>query len=132
MRKRMAFILAVIIAISLIGCGDTVSHADSADNLMGDSEIYPTVMVDGRLYEWRRYMALCNGLPNDCIYYGEIIHVEGETPGNDCEFVSAFPVSGQIYTILENDEFLCLSLTTNWLKEAVVAFDLVEDDTTAE
>ena len=129
MRKRMAFILAVIIAISLIGCADTADYENSAGTLMGDTEIYPTVMVNGRLYEWRKYMALCNGLPNDSIYYGEIAHVEGETPENDCEFVSVFSVSGQIYTIVENDEFVCLCLTTDWLNEAVVIFDLVENDT---
>ena len=132
MKKLMAIILAVTIAISLIGCFDTDPHESSAGTLMGDTEIYPTVMVDGRLYEWRKGMALCNELPNDCLYYDEIIHVQGETPGNDCEFVSVFSVSGQIYTIVENDEFVCLRLTTDWLNEAAVIFDLVENDTSIE
>ena len=132
MKKRMAFILAVTIAISLLGCVDTVSHEVSAGTLMGDTEIYPTVMVDGRLYEWRRGAAVCNGLPIDSVYYDEIIHVEGEIPGNDCEFVSTFSVSGKIYTIVENDEFVCLCLTTDWLNEAVVIFDLVGNDASAE
>ena len=114
MKKLMAFILAVTIAISLIGCFDTDPHESSAGTLMGDTEIYPTVMVDGRLYEWRKGRALCNELPNDC------------------EFVSVFSVSGQIYTIVENDEFVCLRLTTDWLNEAAVIFDLVENDTSIE
>ena len=132
MKKLMAFILAVTIAMSLIGCADSAPHEDGAGTLMGDTEIYPTVMVKGRLNEWRRGTALCNGLPNDSIYYGETIHVEGDTPENDCEFVSAFSVSGQIYTIVEDDEFVCLCLTTDWLNEAVLIFDLVGNDATAE
>lgn len=132
MKKLMTYILAVTIAISLIACTDTAGSESGAGTLMGDTGIYPTVMVDGRLYEWRKGPALCNGLPNDSVYYGEIIHVEGETPGNDCEFVSVFSVSGQIYTIVEDDEFICLCLTTDWLNETVVIFDLVENNTSAE
>ena len=98
---------------------------DSAGTLMGDTEIYPTVMVDGQLYEWRKGAAICAELPNDCDYYGEVTHVEGGTPTNDCEFVSVFSVSGQIYTISENDECVYLCLTTEWLNETVVMFDRV-------
>lgn len=94
--------------------------------LMGDTEIYPTVMVNGQLYEWRKGAAICNSLPNDCVYYGDLTHIEGETPTYDSEFVSAFSVSGQIYTIPQNDDCVYLCLTTDWLNETIVVFDLVK------
>ena len=64
---------------------------NSTNTLLGADEIYPTIMVQGHLYEWRKGAAICNGLPDDCVYYGELIHVEGERPNNDSEFVSVFP-----------------------------------------
>ena len=102
---------------------------DSAGTLMGDTEIYPTVMVDGQLYEWRKGAAIRAELPNNSAYYGEVTHVEGKTPRNNCEFVSVFSVSGQIYTISENDECVYLCLTTDWLNETVVVFDLMTNST---
>ncbi len=89
--------------------------------LMGDSDIYPMVMVDGQLYEWHG----CDELPADCVYYGEIKHVEGKTPANDGEFVSWFSVSGQIYTVSGNSDCVYLCVTTEWLTEATVLFDIV-------
>ena len=96
---------------------------------MGAAEIYPTIMVDGQLYEWRKGTAICNELPSDCVYYGELTHVEGKVPSNDREFVSVFTVSGQIYIVPENDSCVYLCLTTEWLTETVVVFDLVTIET---
>ena len=99
---------------------------NSANTLLGADEIYPTIMVQGQLYEWRKGAAICNELPDDCVYYGEIIHVEGEKPNNDREFVSVFLVSGQIYAMPQNDTVIYLCLTTDWMENTVVAFDIVE------
>jgi hypothetical protein len=96
--------------------------------LPGADEIYPTIMVEGNLYEWRKGAAICSELPDDCVYYGELIHVEGETPNNNNEFVSVFSVSGQIYTVPETDTVVYLCLTTDWLENTVVVFDLVQQE----
>jgi len=93
--------------------------------LMGDSDIYPMVMVEGQFYEWRRGAAICDELPADCDYYGELTHVEGKTPANNGEFVSWFSVSGQIYTVSGNSDCVYLCVTTEWMTEATVVFDVV-------
>ena len=96
--------------------------------LTGGTDIYPTVMVDGKLYEWRKGRAICETVPDDGVYYGEVSYVYGKTPTKDCEFMSVFMVSGQIYTIPGNDELVYLRLTTDlspdWLNEKVVIFAL--------
>lgn len=99
---------------------------NSANTLLGADKIYPTIMIQGHLYEWRKGAAICNELPDDCIYYGELIHVEGEMPNNNSEFVSVFSVSGQIYTMSKTDTVIYLCLTTDWMEKTVVAFDIVE------
>lgn len=94
--------------------------------LMRGTGIYPAVMVDGHFYKWR-YL---HGRPKDSIYYGEIVHVDGKTPTKDCEFVSAFPVSGQIYIVPGNSERVYVYLTTEWMENQNVVFDLVEEGDT--
>jgi len=101
---------------------------DSANTLLGADKIYPTIMVQDHLYEWRKGAAICNELPDNCVYYGELIHVEGERPNNDREFVSVFSASGQIYTLPQNDTVIYLCLTTDWLENTIVAFDIVESE----
>ena len=103
---------------------------NSAGTLMGADEIYPSVMVEEQLYEWRRGVAICNELPNNCVYYGELTHVEGQTPTNNCEFVSVFSVSGQIYTLSENSDCVYICLTTEWMDKTVVVFDLAQSSET--
>lgn len=106
---------------------DNPEAPDGLDGtLPGASKIYPTVMVDGRLYEWRKGVAISYVQPTDSIYYGEVNHVDGNSPTKDCEFVSVFSVSGQIYVISENDNYVYLRLTTDWLDDVGVYFDLTE------
>ena len=107
-------------------------NEEGAGTLVGDTEIYPTVMVDGHLYEWRKGAAICNELPNNSMYYGELVRIDGESPTKDCEFVSVFSVSGQIYTVSENSDCVYLCLTTDWLNKTVVVFDLVAHDSPAD
>jgi hypothetical protein len=105
----------------------TVTTAgNTTGTLPGADEIYPTVMVEGRFYEWRRGAAICSELPEGCVYYGELVHIEGETPNDNKEFVSVFSASGQIYTVPQTDNVVYLCLTTDWLENTVVAFDLVD------
>ena len=125
----VAACLCLIIGLSV----PVVRYFDNLNNngtgtLMGDTEIYPTVMVNGQLYEWRKGVAICDELPNDSVYYGEVTHIDEETPTKDCEFVSAFSVSGQIYTVLENENCVYLCLSTDWLNETIVVFDLVSNN----
>lgn len=129
----MAVCLCLVVSLVIPIVVNTIKPKDdSAGTLMGDTEIYPTVMVDGQLYEWRKGAAICEGLPNDSVYYGELTHIDGQNPTRDGEFVSIFSVSGQIYTISENDACVYLCLTTDWLNETVVVFDLVTNCAPAE
>lgn len=93
--------------------------------LPGALEIYPTVMVNDHLYEWRKGAAIIKELPEDVVLYGDIIHVEGNAPQNNCEFVSTFDATGEIYTDENNSNLLYLKITTEWLENTFVIFDLV-------
>ena len=124
----LCLVVGVVIMVIRTNHPDENSEAPDGLNgtLLGASKIYPTVMVDGRLYEWRRGVAISNVQPTDSIYYGEVNHVDGNSPTKDCEFVSVFSVSGQIYVISENDNYVYLRLTTDWLDDVGVYFDLTE------
>ena len=90
--------------------------------LPGDNEIYPTIMVDGTLYEWLLGIALIDELPVGSTYYGKINHTNATTPENDCEFVSVFPASGRIF-VDPNKDLVYLELTTDWLEKQLVIFE---------
>lgn len=90
----------------------------------GFDEVYPTVMVDGKLYEWRKGMAIYDTLPETCVYYGQVKCVGRNSPEGDCEFTAAFMAEGDIYKCQE-DECVYICLTTDWLEDTVVAFDLL-------
>ena len=93
--------------------------------LIGAAEIYPTVMADGRLYEWHKGAAILEDLPKDCTLYRNINHIKGKTPQKNGDFVSIFQVIGQIYKS-SDERCIYLKLTTDWMQNAVVKFDLVE------
>lgn len=98
--------------------------------LPGAEEIYPTVMVNDKLYEWYKGEgnAIYSKLPDDCKFYGEIYHTKEIIPKNNCGFASVFDVSGEIYTTSSNN-FIYLKLTTSWTENTVVKFELINDVT---
>lgn len=85
-------------------------------------EIYPTIMVNGELYEWLFGKAIVNELPVGSAYYGKIRHADGATPQKDCEFVSVFSAEGSIF-IAPDKDLLYLELTTDWLERKFVIFE---------
>ena len=97
----------------------------SGGTLLGDTEVYPTVMVDGKLYEWRKGRAICVTVPEDLVYYGQVTHVVEKHPKNNCEFASVFNLSGDIY-ICPSDGCVYICVTTYWMKDTFVVFDPVE------
>lgn len=99
----------------------------SGGTLLGDTEVYPTVMVDGELYEWRKGRAICLDVPEDLVYYGQIIHVDKNRPKNDCEFRAIFDVSGDIY-ICPSDGCVYICITTDWMEDTFVVFDPVNTE----
>ncbi|MCR5206582.1 MAG: hypothetical protein K6E47_16255 [Lachnospiraceae bacterium] len=135
MNKAVIVTIMICLFLVLVGMAVMIGHrkiimVNDKDNepegtLLGASEIYPSVMVEGHAYEWRRGRAIV-GFPKDCVYYGEINHISGKKPNENCEFVSVFSVSGQIYTIPENADCVYLRLTTEWMEDRTVVFDLVE------
>ena len=94
--------------------------------LPGDTDVYPTVMVDGKLYEWRKGSAIRYAVPEDCAYYGQVIHVGRNIPKNDCEFASVFNLSGDIY-MCPSDGCVYICVTTYWMKDTFVVFDPVKN-----
>lgn len=90
--------------------------------LPGADEIYPTIMVDGTLYEWLLGKAIIDELPVGSVYYGKIYHTNGTTPENNCEFVSVFSVSGRIF-VDPNEDLVYLELTTDWLEKQIIIFE---------
>ncbi len=119
----LAACLCVLILGALVWQSIDMWHG--AGTLPGADEVYPTVMVDGKLYEWRRGKAVCDALPENCAYYGQVIHVGGNSPEGDCEFASTFLVDGDIYTIQEG-ECVYICLTTDWLVDTIIVFDLLQ------
>ena len=95
-----------------------------ANLLSRGTDIYPTVMVDGQFYHWKTTL---DELPDDSEYYGEITYSFAETPTKNGELMAVFKVSGQIYTVPGEHDRVYLCVTTNWLTEKVVAFDLVKN-----
>ena len=55
-----------------------------------------------------------------------LIILMGKIRKKNCDFVSVFPVFGQIYTVPDNIDYVYLQLSTNWAEEITVVFDLVE------
>ena len=94
--------------------------------LDGAMEVYPTVMVDGKLYEWRKGRAICVTVPEDLVYYGQVTHVVEKHPKNNCEFASVFNLSGDIY-ICPSDGCVYICVTTYWMKDTFVVFDPVKN-----
>ena len=98
--------------------------------LTGMSKIYPTVKVNGQYYRWK--MTTILEPPENSAYYGDVKYVYGKNPRKDCEFMSVFVVSGEIYTVPDNDEYVYLRLTTDltpeWLNETVVIFELSQPE----
>jgi len=121
-----ACLMLVVLAGTMALQNRNTTPEPSAGTLPGAQTIYPTVMAAGQHYEWRKGAAICASLPDTAVYYGEVTHVPGEMPVNDCEFVSVFPASGSIYTVPESDHCIYLCLTTDWMEDVVVIFDRVE------
>ena len=97
-----------------LGCGLMFPGAD---------EIYPTIMVNGELYEWRFGKAIIEALPVGSVYYGKINHMIGlTTPEYDRDFVSVFSASGRIF-VDPNEDLVYLELTTDWLENTIVIFE---------
>ena len=98
--------------------------AASIGTLYGADQVYPTVMVNGALYEWHKGDAIrFSGLPDGCEEYGEVSHTDADTPRSDGEFASLFQVSGTIYTLPGREDVVYLLLTTDWMEDTVVQFD---------
>ena len=125
MKKYVLLTLFLIVLLALAGCGS--ESTSSGPTLPGADEIYPSVLVSGKLYEWRRGAAILDELPQSSNYCASIEHTNGNILVEDGEFVSTFDVTGDIYTVPEDDSCVYLVLSTNWTENAVVIFDKVPD-----
>ena len=119
-------------ALSGGNTGNSV-NADSSgeDRLVGCRlyDIYPTIMVNGRLYEWKAYgRSVIDDwdLPKGCVYRGKILYMPGkEVPEDEREFVADYKASGLVFLDPEED-IVYLQMTTDWLDNKFVVFEPVE------
>jgi hypothetical protein len=124
--------LAACLCVLLVGAAvwknmGSTQPPKSGGTLPGDTEVYPTVMVDGKLYEWRKGRAICVTVPEDLVHCGQIIHVDKNRLKNDCEFRAIFDVSGDIY-ICPSDGCVYICITTDWMEDTFVVFDPVKTE----
>lgn len=124
--KIKVFLLIVILCTLLAGCAQEQTEETGDPTLLGADEIYPAVMVEDHIYEWRRGSAIMDQLPSDAERYGDVAHVEGSSPTANGEFVSVFTASGEIYTLPDEQDSVYLCLTTDWMEDTFVVFDLQE------
>ena len=111
----------------------------SAPNMesLGGLEIFPKIAVNGELYWWyygeNKWLSrhvfykwkkpgVVSDLPEDCVYYGEIKHVPGNKPTDDCEMVSVFPATGQIYVFPDDSSVCFVVITALALDREIVPF----------
>lgn len=133
-KKGYAVGAGVLAACLCLMIGLTVNHSKEGnppgcDEIIGCGslfgEIYPTIMVNGELYEWLFGKAIVNELPVGSTYYGKIRHADGATPQEDCQFVSDFPANGRVF-LDRSENLVYLELTTDWLEKQLVIFEPIE------
>ena len=120
---------AIAFFLLLTGCGS--GSESGGPTLPGSDEIYPAVMVEGSLYEWRRGAAVLDKLPDSAEYVADIKHSGERTPAENDEFVSVFDAAGEIYAEPDDDALVYLLLSTDWMQEKAVIFDRVRADENA-
>lgn len=125
--------VGILAACLCLTIGLKINHTQGKDQLIeknepygciipGGNKIYPTIMVDGTLYEWHFGVGLVDELPAGSTYYGKIKHTDETTPQKDREFVSVFDASGRIF-IDPDENLIYLELTTDWLEKQLVVFE---------
>ena len=137
MLKKVLTAIILMGLLSLFGCANTQDKEPTVSTLPGADVIYPTVLVGGECYQWRRGLAVMNedvvnnstSDPNEflknMVFYGEIIKGSSDHPEQDRELACVFDVSGSIYLDPNDENVVYLWLTTDWLEDGVIAFDKV-------
>jgi len=137
MLKKVLTAIILMGLLSLFGCANTQDKEPTESTLPGADVIYPTVLVGGECYQWRRGLAVMNedvvnnstSDPNEflknMVFYGEIIKGSSDHPEQDRELACVFDVSGSIYLDPNDENVVYLWLTTDWLEDGVIAFDRV-------
>lgn len=126
LKKKMLIFLTIIGLVAFFAGFILNDKKKYEGTLLGAEEIYPTVMVDNKLYQWHKGIAICDNLPATCEYYGQINHMNDSLPNKNYDFSSTFECEGEIY-ITTNIEFVYIKLNTAWLNHAIVQFDLIEN-----
>lgn len=137
MLKKVLTAIILMGLLSLFGCANTQDKEPTESTLPGADVIYPTVLVGGECYQWRRGLAVMNedvvnnstSDPNEflknMVFYGEIIKGSSDHPEQDRELACVFDVFGSIYLDPNDENVVYLWLTTDWLEDGVIAFDRV-------
>ncbi|MBR7089854.1 MAG: hypothetical protein IKI46_05110, partial [Lachnospiraceae bacterium] len=137
MMKKIFTAILLMCLLSLLGCANAQDEIGFCPTLPGADEIYPTILVDGDCYQWRRGRAVMNEdvvnhanydpeiFLKDMVLYGEIIKESGDHPEHDRGLVCVFDASGTVYLDPYDENVVYLWLTTDWFEDGVIAFDKV-------
>lgn len=120
------FCLAVGLMFVFVNNANTPALSPPISNsiLPGSDRIYPTVMVNGKLYKWAQGDAIIDTLPVGSVYYGKINHSDNLTPEKDREFVSVFSADGEVF-VDPTVDLVYIKITTDWLDNGIVIFEPV-------
>ncbi len=131
MKRIVLFLLTLCLLAGFAGCAGPVESAElTGPTLPGAMEVYPTVMVNDRLYEWHRGKAV-NRVPSieGSVYYGDLIETGGHTPHENGEFAALFSASGQIYTLPDDEDIVYIKISTDWMEGVFVKFSRCSEQT---
>ena len=111
-------------------------EADGCDDLM-PGDIWPVLMVNGKLYQWADVNLTQNQLklqedgtytqddylPDSCRKVGEITSVTEDAPKEDLELQAGFYATGSVYVDDETSEAVYVRMTTDWFENVCIRFE---------
>lgn len=128
MLSVLGFIVCIILICTFLNKHRETNENDIASGGIKNLDIYnTTILVEDKYYHWAKSEAYLFKLPKEAEFYGRIVHTNANYPSKDCEMTSSFDVEGIIYVDKNNPQYIYLVLTTEWLNEGVIRFE-VEDN----
>ena len=107
------------------------SNQKNAGLLSWNTNIYPSVMFNGCIYEWETISGGASYVPEGILpegykSAGEIHHIQGDKLNDNYQFISGFDASGELYINASDPKHVCIRITTPWLNKSYVIFSIKE------
>jgi hypothetical protein len=128
----LILILTIFAIFSIINRSNDevrIAGGDNYGTLPGADEIYPAVMYQETIYYWKQMAGPVTKLPQGELpagyeYVGDIEYTDTGEMKKDLQFTAVFEGSGGLYYNSEYPDKVCLRLTTYWLDQAYVIFEI--------